>query len=253
MDAVPATNVTNNAILDVYAYSDNLDVQQRHQRQRAIGQIRDCLLTLNGSNTYTGVTTITGGGALQAKSGTGLPAGSLLRLNGGVLQGNGTQAVTFTRTLSNTAGSNRFYWGANGGGFSANNKAMTVKVNNGTSTLTWGTTQGSQIVGPLMFGSTTAANTTTFQNGINLNGAARTIQVIDNPDSTADIAILSGVISGSGGSLAKTGDGMLKMTGSSRKHLYRHNHHRRMASSSWRKPAASPFPATSPSLPPMTN
>ena len=75
---------------------------------------------------------------------------------------------------------------------------MTVQVNNGTSTLTWGTTQGSQIVGTLKFSSTTAATLTNFQNGINLNAGTRTVQVDDNPNSTADYAQISGVISGTG-------------------------------------------------------
>ncbi len=48
---------------------------------------------------------------------------------------------------------------------------MTVRINNGASTLTWGTTKGSQIVGTLKFGSLSAANTVTLENGINLNGA----------------------------------------------------------------------------------
>ena len=71
-----------------------------------------------------------------------------------------------------------------------------MRVNNGTSTLTWNTT-GNNIKGTLMLGSTTSANVTTFQNGLNLNGANRTIQVTDNPNSTADYSVISGNISGS--------------------------------------------------------
>ena len=64
----------------------------------------------------------------------------------------------------------------------------------------WGTTVGSQIVGTLKLSSATAANVTTFQNTVNLNGADRTIFVDDNPNSTADNAVMSGAISGSGAS-----------------------------------------------------
>jgi fibronectin-binding autotransporter adhesin len=167
---------------------------------------------LAGTDTYTGATTVSGG-ALQANSGTGLPSSSYLTLDGGVLQSN--SAVTFTRTLSGTSGSNRFRWTANGGGFAAGGGALTVKVNNGTSSITWGTTVGSQIVGTLKFGSTTAANVVTFQNGINLNAATRTINVDDNPATGADYAAISGVISyGSGtAGITKTGNGVLVLTG----------------------------------------
>jgi fibronectin-binding autotransporter adhesin len=167
---------------------------------------------LTATNTYTGTTTIANG-ILQANSGTGLPAASVLILNGGVLQSNST--VTFSRTLGTSSGSNYFNWGANGGGFSAGGGAMTVRVNNGTSTLTWGTTIGSQIVGTLKLSSTTAAALTSFQNGINLNGAARVVQVDDNLNSTTDYAQISGVVSGtaSASSFTKTGDGKLYMSG----------------------------------------
>ena len=56
----------------------------------------------------------------------------------------------------------------------------------------------------------------TFLNPINLNGGARTVQVTDNPNATGDYAVLSGAISDSigGGSLLKTGTGILYVQGS---------------------------------------
>jgi autotransporter-associated beta strand protein len=168
---------------------------------------------LTFANSYTGSTTITSG-ALQAKDGVGLPAASMLILNGGVFQSEGSSSVTFTRALNSTPGvNNRFYW-ANGGGFSAGSANMTVRINGGAGTLTWGTNQGSEIVGTLALSSSTAAAITDFQNAIDLNGDVRTVQVDDNPNTTADYAQISSSITGSGASaFTKTGNGLLKLTG----------------------------------------
>jgi autotransporter-associated beta strand protein len=163
-----------------------------------------------GTNTYSSTTTVTGG-ALQADSGIGLPTASYLNLNGGVIQSNGT--VTFSRSLG-TSGSGRFRLNSNSG-FAAGAGPMTVRINNGTGTINWGTTVGTNIVGTLKFGSSTAANVVTLQNGINLNAATRTIQVDDNPSTGADYAVISGVMSNSSGTagLTKTGAGVLALTG----------------------------------------
>ena len=71
-------------------------------------------------------TTITGGttisnGALQANFGVGIAAASFLTLDGGVLQSDGANPVSFTRSLG-TSGAT-FEWTANGGGFSAGTRA----------------------------------------------------------------------------------------------------------------------------------
>ena len=95
--------------------------------------------------------------------------------------------MTFTRSLA-SSGSGNFQWTPNGGGFSAYGGAMTVRVNNGNSTLIWDT----QIQGPLKFGSTTANNIVDFQNGIDLGSSTRTIAVDDNPNSSNDYAQISG-------------------------------------------------------------
>ena len=178
-------------------------------------------LALSGTNIYSGSTTISAG-ALRANNDAGLPGtgstngGSFLRLDGGVLEGSGV--TSFTRANSNTAGGGNFNWvSANGGGFSANGGKLTVTIaNNAATTQVWGAAAANNgIVGILKFGSATANDETEFQNPINLNNAARTIQVDDNADVTTDFATISGVISSTAaasGTLVKTGLGLLVLT-----------------------------------------
>jgi autotransporter-associated beta strand protein len=155
-------------------------------------------------DTYTGQTVIAGG-ALRA--GAGIPSGSLLVLNGGVLESNGASA-TFTRPIGNASGN--VEWAALGGGFSANGGLMSVNIGGfGTpQTLTFGSSP-SQLQGPLIFGSLTANNETDFRNPINLNGTSGTVQV--NVGQGGDFAKLLGAISNSTGTagLTKTGNGLL--------------------------------------------
>ena len=173
---------------------------------------------LGAANTYNGTTTISGG-VLQADSGTGLPTASFLALDGGVLQANSSTAATFNYALS-TSGSGKFEWTANGGGFAAGAGSLTVALNLGSNglpgMLTWGTMPGTNIVGTLMFGSTTSQNATVFCNPVDLAGADRTINVDDNPLTTGDYTLLSGFIMNHIGvaGLIKTGNGLLCLTGS---------------------------------------
>ncbi len=163
-------------------------------------------LLLSAANTYIGATQLSGG-ALQAVDGTGLPTASLLSLDGGVFEGIGT--TSFTRPLAGSGTS--VQWTANGGGFSANGGQMTVNIGGATAPLVWGTTVGSQIVGPLIFGSHTANAKTLFVNPIDLGAAARTVTV--NAGAGGDSAEMSGVLSSSGaGSLTKTGTGTLLLS-----------------------------------------
>jgi autotransporter-associated beta strand protein len=179
-------------------------------RVSAIQKDDSSTFVLTGSNAYGGATTINGG-VLQANSGVGLSNSSVLELRGGVLQSNGASAVTFTRSLGTSAGS--VNWGAGGGGFAANGNTMTVRINNNTNTLVWNSTANFLAnSGTLILNSNTADNMVDFQNGIDLNGAVRTVRVDDNINSTADFARISGVLSGSTGSLLKTGAGRLELT-----------------------------------------
>jgi len=163
-------------------------------------------LVLNGSNTFTGVTEIQGG-ALRATDGVGLPTGSNLKLNGGVLE----SAGTFTRSLGTIAGA--VQWGGSGG-FAAQGGTLTVNINNNAGTLIWGGTAnfiGSGNV--LKFGASDAGNTVQFVNPLNLNGAVQTINV----DGVAAIgADFLGGISGTGSSgIIKTGTGTMRLSSAS--------------------------------------
>jgi len=163
-------------------------------------------LVLTGSNTYTGVTEIQGG-ALRVTDGIGLPTGSNLKLNGGVLESSGT----FTRILGTTPGA--VQWDGSGG-FSAYGGVLTVNINNNGSTLTWGGTANFVASGnALKFGSSSADNMVKFINPLDLNGAVQTINV----DGAAAIGVdFTGAISGTGNSgLIKTGAGTMRMSANS--------------------------------------
>jgi autotransporter-associated beta strand protein len=172
-------------------------------------------LTLTNTNTYSGVTSIAAGN-LQAAVGMGLPNASLLQFDGGIFQS--VAATNFTRSLGTGGGS--VAWTL-GGGFSAGTQSgsnMTVEIGGGTSTLGWSSSSddyGSKILGSLKLSSSTAVGWTLLRNNIDLNGAIRTVQVDDNTASTADFAIISGVLSNSSttsAGLEKTGDGLLYLT-----------------------------------------
>ena len=173
------------------------------------------ILTLTGANTYTGVTTINAG-VLDAIDGTGLPTGSALafRGDGGVFQSSGI----FNRAL--TTGNGKVNWTGNSGGFAARGGLLDLQLNGGTSSVIWGS-GNVNVAGEgksLIFGSATADNRVDFKNGLNLGTnavATRTINVIDNPNSSADIARISGNITETtaGMGLLKTGTGTLELTG----------------------------------------
>ena len=155
---------------------------------------------LTGTNTYTGVTSITGG-VLQAQDGVGLPTNSNLTLNGGVFQSNGT----FSRTLGTGAGQVQF--GSSGGGFSASGTRLVVNLG-GTVSMGTGAFAGSILI----LNAANAPGDVDFQSGLNLGTAARTIQVDDNANTGMDFATISGIISGGTG-FSKSSTGNLILTG----------------------------------------
>lgn len=178
------------------------------------------------NNTYTGITTLNDGilglnnnGALSANSPlllapTSATSAAILQMSGTfernlaatATAGSGT--VTFGGTTASTTG---------GVGFAAHSTPLTVAIGGvGSPTaLTWGSGGfvGTGAVQNLVLNSTTALSSVDFKNAIDLGALARTINVLDNANTGADYATMSGDLSGAGGSLTKIGTGILRLTG----------------------------------------
>jgi hypothetical protein len=156
-----------------------------------------------GANTYQGKTSLNG--TLRAIDGVGLPASTNLEFNS---PGKFESSGVFSRSLGTGAGQVR--WVSNGG-FSAFDGPMVVEIGGNASTLTWGSANFVPTGRFLDLSSATADNLVDFRNGLDLGGASRIVRVEDNPDSTTDVAQISGPISN--GDLTKRGTGTLILTG----------------------------------------
>jgi len=159
---------------------------------------------LSGVNTYSGWTQLDSG-ILRATDGIGLPTGSLLRFNGGILQTTGL----FSRVTGTTPG--RVTWAASGG-FAAYGAPLIVTLDNGAK-LNWGDTSGLNGKA-LLLGSTTADALTEFRNALDLKGN-RAVQVDDNTATTNDLVRMTGILANGDGSarvFTKSGTGILELT-----------------------------------------
>ncbi len=165
-------------------------------------------LELTGSNTYTGTTGILGGALRVGTDGAGINTNSNHVLTNGVLEANGTLALTVGTEAGNvqwTAISGR-------GGFSAVGGDLTITLNGG-SLLNWSATAGTGKFGAaaLVFGSPPATGKARITNNISLN-FTRTVHV--DPGTGTDSAELSGVLSHGDGGIVKNGAGTLILSGS---------------------------------------
>jgi fibronectin-binding autotransporter adhesin len=160
------------------------------------------LVILNGSNTYSGETKITGG-VLQAQDGTGINSDSHINFAGGVLQSNGD----FTRMVGTDP--SKVQW-TGSGGFAAAGGVLNVSLNAGFSqaaaTQTWASNCFVPDGSSLLFGSASATDNVNFKNNIDFNGGNRSILVMANAAMAAtlttdayaanvDTATLTGVLS----------------------------------------------------------
>jgi autotransporter-associated beta strand protein len=150
------------------------------------------VLTLSGadSNTNTNVVTTINGGVLRLNNAAALETNALLTINGGVLELQ--NPTSFTRTLGTASQQVQITGGTSG--FSAFGSAATINLNNNASTIQWGSATFNPTT--LVLNETTATAALTFQNGIDLNAANRTINV------NANTATVSGAIVNNGGGTA---------------------------------------------------
>ncbi|MCE9608981.1 MAG: autotransporter-associated beta strand repeat-containing protein [Chthoniobacter sp.] len=157
------------------------------------------ILTLSGANSGSGTTTVNGG-VLRLSHASALSSG-LLTVSGGVVE-----LASGNLQRNPGGGGGEVQVGAGSSGFSARGAARTVTIGTTNDSLTWGS--GDFAPGTLVLNATTANSKLTFANGLDFDGAARTIEV------GADTAEITGAITGGAGSdLNKTGNGILILSG----------------------------------------
>ena len=162
-------------------------------------------LWLTGTNIWTAETDIREGSVLRAVDGIGLPREAFMRFRNGTFETSGM----FTNHIGQ--GDGQVDW-ENQGGFSAWGGPLTVLLEDGID-IAWGDNLTGFSGQELYLGSDTANDVVDLQNDITLGGN-RTVRVFDNPHSTGDYAVMSGVISG-GNQLYKRGSGLLVLSGAS--------------------------------------
>jgi autotransporter-associated beta strand protein len=167
--------------------------------------------TLSGANAFVGITTVNGGALVLAnaealKGGIGATGGlGALTFNGGVI---GLGAGDFARPLAaaGIVGAATF---TGNGGWAAYGADRVVNLGGLSAPVTWATASTGLNGKTLILGNITATHMVDLQNPLDLGAAVRTVQV-DNGAATID-GTLSGILSGTGGALTKTGAGTLAL------------------------------------------
>jgi autotransporter-associated beta strand protein len=167
------------------------------------------VLNLTAANKYNGITTVSNG-VLRLSNANALPGGigvtggsNNLVLAGGVVE---LANANFLRNLGAGAAEAQITGGTSG--FSAFGGARVVTINNNASQVVqWGSTYFNPDT--FVLNASSANNTLTFQNILDLNGANRTIGAY------ANTATISGNITNTTGTagLIKTGGGILTLSG----------------------------------------
>jgi len=173
------------------------------------------IVSLTNTNTYTGLTTVASG-VLKLDSANALPGGigttggiGALTFSGGVL---GLGHGDFTRNVGNgTAGA--YFFSSTSGGFAAYGANRVVNIGGAAATYGWGSSwfptafNGQRLV----LGAPTATHKVTVVNPLHLFGSIRPLQV-DRGLAAVD-AELSGELSGDGGGINKSGNGVVIFSG----------------------------------------
>ena len=170
-------------------------------------------LNLTGTNTYSGTTLVSAGilrlnSAAAINGGVGATGGlSALTINGGVVE---LESIgNFSRDLG--VGVDQFQITGGTSGFSARGAARTLNIGGAAATVQWGSASFAPTT--LVLNAFTANNQLLVSNGIDLNGATRTIR--SDSVGTSARATISGVINdglASGAGLTKTGTGLLELS-----------------------------------------
>jgi fibronectin-binding autotransporter adhesin len=181
------------------------------------------LILTNTANSASNAVLAINEGVVRGSS-TTLPAGAI-ELRGGVLEITG--GGTFNRTIG--TGANNLNWSGatqfdrGSGGFAAFGAPIVVDLNQvGANEIWWGSANFILEGYSLIFGSTTADARITLLDSLGLSEQnapavqaynAREIRIVDNPNSAADFARFSGVVSGDfTEDLLKTGAGILELS-----------------------------------------
>ena len=178
--------------------------------------------TLSGNNSYTGNTTVSGGGLLIVGSANGISGGlgssggtSGINLLSGIL-GLTEASGNLTRSHGNTATTIKLDGSLSSKGFAAFGDNRSVRFGNSTTSMSFGV--GNVFQGVLVLGHSTADATLNFENGLGLTiGETRSITV--NNGSAAIDGIISGSIITTSGTwtnssiLQINGNGTLAFTG----------------------------------------